>query len=580
MFATLLSAIRTLRHTGSTGSRSRNTRSSLSIETLEDRFMPSSTPTFTLTPVSQTQINVAWNSVPGATSYQVDEWVNNSWMQVANLGSAATHASVTGLLANTGYWLDVIATSGTSSTWGAPLHATTQPFPPAYTATAVSPTQVDLSWTPYPGALGYQVIEFANGAWQQPINMSTSSTSYQYTGLTPGTSYAFNVGVITAGGFAWGTPAGKSVTTPKATTISEPAVAAGLTYTNATGSLFGINGPSYLDVHQGQVGDCWLMSSLASVAARDPQDITSMFTSAGTAVENGSVVNLYSVRFYTPTGQAEYVTVDTELPSGGAYYARPVNGVLWVAMAEKAFAEANGAGYVVTSHTGIDSYAALDGGFGYWGEEAITGKQSVLLAGINPTTLATAWNAGDPLVIGSSSTPANPYILGNPQAGTHAYAIVGYNPSSSTPFEVYNPWGTTSVAVSGGAGVGTAYLSPGLEPYGSEHQDFGLFWASGTFLEQNYANQSIGTGAVAANNSLATGIAVAEAGLNTTPRTPDVSRTAQPQTVTPHWNDALWAEMGNRGPAHDEGRQGFVRPTELPAQTANRSEDVIFSDLV
>ena len=62
------------------------------------------------------------------------------------------------------------------------------------------------------------------------------------------------------------------------------------------------------------------MASLAEVAARDPADIRNMFTAAGTTVENGATVGLYKVRFFNSAGVAEYVTVDTELPSGGAYY--------------------------------------------------------------------------------------------------------------------------------------------------------------------------------------------------------------------------------------------------------------------
>src|SRR5579862_1819590 len=47
-------------------------------------------------------------------------------------------------------------------------------------------------------------------------------------------------------------------------------------YTNVVGNLF-VNGtPSYLNVHQGQVGDCWLLASLAEVAAREPSVIKNM----------------------------------------------------------------------------------------------------------------------------------------------------------------------------------------------------------------------------------------------------------------------------------------------------------------
>ncbi|MGA2621193.1 MAG: C2 family cysteine protease [Thermoguttaceae bacterium] len=131
-------------------------------------------------------------------------------------------------------------------------------------------------------------------------------------------------------------------TTSAAVNVNHPAAATA--YSPISGTLFSPNGPSYLDVQQGYVGGCWLLASLAEVAARYPQDIRSMFTAAGTTVENGATVSLYTVRFFNSVGVAEYVTVDTELPSGGTYYDQPVNGVLWVALAEKAYAEANGAG--------------------------------------------------------------------------------------------------------------------------------------------------------------------------------------------------------------------------------------------
>ena len=174
--------------------------------------------------------------------------------------------------------------------------------------------------------------------------------------------------------------------------MNEPA--AQTLYSAVSGSLFGANGPSYLDVEQGDLGDCWLLASLAAVAARDPADIRSMFTADGTAVENGSAVSLYTVRFYNSNGVAQYVTVDTELPSGGDYYDNPANGVLWVALAEKAYAEANGAGIVTTMSRGSDAYAALNGGDPAWALQAITGKSANDFA-INPANIAAAWKAGE-----------------------------------------------------------------------------------------------------------------------------------------------------------------------------------------
>ena len=96
-----------------------------------------------------------------------------------------------------------------------------------------------------------------------------------------------------------------------------PNPAASAAYSPVTGTLFGPNGPSFLDVEQGQENDCWLIADLAEVAARAPSDIVNMFTYDGTALENGSVVGIYTVRFYNAVGAPVYVTVDTELPDGG-----------------------------------------------------------------------------------------------------------------------------------------------------------------------------------------------------------------------------------------------------------------------
>jgi hypothetical protein len=224
-------------------------------------------------------------------------------------------------------------------------------------------------------------------------------------------------------------------------------------------------------VEQGSVGDCWLLASLAEVAARYPQDIVNMFTYNGTAMENGSQVGLYTVRFYSTSGVSEYISVDTDLPAGGALYDHPANGVLWVALAEKAYAQANGDGFVTTNDVGSDSYAALDSGWPSWALHAITGKPASDFA-INPSNVAAAWNAGELVVLTSRSNPVSPYIV-----GPHAYAVVGYNASSSQPFLVYNPWGATS--------SGWALGNPSV---------YGLFTITATGISQNFSADSFGTG--------------------------------------------------------------------------------------
>jgi hypothetical protein len=351
------------------------------------------------------------------------------------------------------------------------------PVAPSFSATAVSGSQVNLSWGGVANVDNYYVDEWMNGAWVQIANLGGGSTSYTVNGLNSGTTYYFTVGAANASGTSWANY--QNVTTLTGGGSNEPTTDSGVTYSPVTGSLFGSNGPSYLDVHQGTVGDCWLMASLAEVAARNPQDIINMFAYKGTTSMNGATVGVYSVRFYNNAGAAVYVTVDTELPNGGTYYDHVSNGILWVALAEKAYAEANGAGYVTTGNMGNNSYSALNGGWPSWALQAITGKPASSFV-INPSNIASAWKAGQLIVLGTSPNAGDNLIVGDSQ-GTHAYAMINYNASSGNPFELYNPWGMSSV-------VGHQVSFKGHMVYD------GPFWINSVLIAQDFANQFTGAG--------------------------------------------------------------------------------------
>jgi hypothetical protein len=278
------------------------------------------------------------------------------------------------------------------------------------------------------------------------------------------------------GGVMW-SPALGAVAT------AQPTAAAA--FSPVQGTLYGTSGaPSYLDIRQGtKLGDCWYLASLAAAAAHAPSDITSLFTYVGSTVENGANVGLYVVRYFTSSGAAQFVTVDTELPTGNLYD-QPQNSVLWVALAEKAYAEANGAGYVTSSHVGTDSYDALNSGWGEWALQAITGKSAGPHSSVNPSNIASAWNQGKLIVIGTN-TPKDSTIVPD-----HAYAVVGYDASRSMPFEIYNPWGTTTTNL-------VKNMAPA--PFNG-HQVYGLFWTDAGFLSQNFSDQSVGAGTSAGTN--------------------------------------------------------------------------------
>ncbi len=534
---------------GRSGTASRRAR--LAIEVLEDRVVPAVTapaaPVYTAAVISDTQINLTWPSVTDATSYTVDEWVNGDW---TTLGTTTdTNYAVTGLSPNTLYYFDVGAANDAGFTWGDVQGATTMAALPKLAGlwqsngldaqiqqtgatltftnelgkvsagSFASATQIAASDWNLTGTLsgsdglytitwsdgtvwhqGPKVIPVLAGAWQvngSAARIQQNGVSFTFTNDKGNTSSGSLTSSTQLVATDWNNLAGTISGTPGQYTITwangsvwhqwmtHPSAAAA--YRPANGPLFGSHGPSYQDVQQGMVGDCWLMASLAEVAARDPQDIRSMFTYDGTTRENGVVVGVYTVRLYDSNGVADYFTVDTELPKGGGYYAYiPANHAVWAALAEKAFVEAGWAGIVPSMRKGIDSYGALNGGSPIFALSTITGQPTSDLA-VNPSNVAAAWKAGK-LIVLDTFAPRNIYIV-----PAHAYALVGYNASSSTPFDIYNPWGT---AASGWS----------LAQYAG-HAVYGWFWASATTLVQNFAMGTTGVAAMPGGETAAPDVA-------------------------------------------------------------------------
>jgi hypothetical protein len=213
------------------------------------------------------------------------------------------------------------------------------------------------------------------------------------------------------------------------------------TYRNVAGTLF-VNGTAYTDIRQGQVGDCYFMASLAEAALRSPATITNMF------VVNGD--GTYTVKFFN-NGQAEFVTVDSYLPTNssgyliyagrGQHYTNSGN-ELWTALAEKAYVQANQFGWIRPGlpGNGQNSYSGIEGGYIYAALGHVTGSSTVAFASVTSgtsfSTLVTAFNNGKLIGFASKSSPA----AGSGVVGSHAYAMVGYNTSNQS-VTLYNPWG-------------------------------------------------------------------------------------------------------------------------------------------
>jgi hypothetical protein len=212
-----------------------------------------------------------------------------------------------------------------------------------------------------------------------------------------------------------------------------PKAETGTAYVQAAGTLFG-PAISYADVMQGDLGDCYLLSALGAVARQNSQAIRNMF------IDNGD--GTFTVRFFK-NGVADYVTVDGMLPSSGGQFVYANSGdsisdpsnVLWVALAEKAYAQENedgGLGQPVA----VNSYAGIDGGFPDFATKQIAGVATFWDWTDNATfsSITAAFNRGAYIEIGTPD-----FTLPN-VVSDHSYVMISYNAASQT-VTLYNPWG-------------------------------------------------------------------------------------------------------------------------------------------
>ncbi|MBN2417054.1 fibronectin type III domain-containing protein [bacterium] len=157
--------------------------------------------------VSSSQINLSWtDNASNEDGFKIQEkkWAGGTWSQVADLGANTTSYNRTGLDQSTTYYYRVQAyNSYTASGYSNEANATTQGPPAAPSnlgATAVSITQIDLSWQDNAvNEDGFKVERKIgdSGSWTEIASVSANSNAYNDTGLSPGTKcyyrvYAYN----------------------------------------------------------------------------------------------------------------------------------------------------------------------------------------------------------------------------------------------------------------------------------------------------------------------------------------------------------------------------------------------------
>ncbi len=227
-------------------------------------------------------------------------------------------------------------------------------------------------------------------------------------------------------------------------------------YQYASGSLF-TGGIQYTDIRQGLIGNCYFLVGLVETAIKTPSVIQNMF------IDNGD--GTYTVRFYN-NGKADYVTIDRYLPTDR--YGRLVfasmgtqvtnsSGELWVALAEKAYAQMNASGWMRT--VAGNSYGALSAGYEADAFRYLTGRSASVANAIDFSGIASAFLSGALVGVTSKFSGVASGILPG-----HAYAVIGYD-AASQRLTLFNPWGSNSSGASSTLIVSAAELQANFYYY-------------------------------------------------------------------------------------------------------------------
>src|SRR6185436_4668793 len=165
--------------------------------TTPDTTPPGAPGTLTSSAVSSTQIDLSWNAATddvGVTGYRVERCTGASCSSFAQIATpTGTSFSDTGLTASTSYTYRVLAVDAAnnsgafSNTSSATTPDTTPPSAPGtLTSSAVSSTQIDLSWnaaTDDVGVTGYRVERCTGASCSNFAEVATpAGTTFSDTG--------------------------------------------------------------------------------------------------------------------------------------------------------------------------------------------------------------------------------------------------------------------------------------------------------------------------------------------------------------------------------------------------------------
>lgn len=149
------------------------------------------------------QVSLSWTASPGATTYNVKRGTTSGGPYTQILRVSATRAMEMGLTNGSSYYYVVSAVNENGESGNSAEAAGTPQTapPPAPTGlTAVTTSNVALSWNASPGATSYNVKRSTSDGGPYSTVSSPTTTSYADNDVTAGTTYYYVVSAVNAAG--------------------------------------------------------------------------------------------------------------------------------------------------------------------------------------------------------------------------------------------------------------------------------------------------------------------------------------------------------------------------------------------